>query len=230
MSVLSVSTSTIHFTPVVSGETTTTIAHRVNQEWEEYADQAPPWPCSAPTMAMLLQSIRFNPDLVLGELITICQQGNPLAGRVIVQALLPKAILISSSNPYPPVEHILSALWIRIAHYRLDRRPRAVAANLILDARKDAIAECRTRVVAPPDHHEGQDHQKVVDIITAARRLGLATSQSLTIVEKVYVDGLPSAHVGKLFDMSPAAVRRRCSDTVRRLRDNRDSFVELLAA
>jgi hypothetical protein len=179
---------------------------------------------------MVLQSVRFNPDLVLGELIEACQAGDALAGRVIVQALLPKVILMSTSNPYPPVEHILSALWIRIARYRLDKRPRSIAANLVLDARKDAVAECQVRVTVPPHHDGTDDIQVVAEIIDTAIHLGLATPQSLSIVKKVYMDGMPSSQVAQFYHMTPDAVRRRCCDTIRRLRDNRHYFADLVSA
>ncbi|MCL1923760.1 MAG: hypothetical protein FWG15_07915 [Propionibacteriaceae bacterium] len=229
MKVQSARATMIQFYPMAAGESPGVIISRLNREWEEYAQQVPTWASNCATMAMVLHSIRFDPDRVLSELISACQKGDRLAGRVIVQALLPKIILMASTNPYPPIEHILSALWIRIAHYRLDRRPCCVAANLTLDARKDAVAECRVRVSAPQEHVEDQEKHTAEEIIDTARDLRLATSQSLNIVEKVYVDGLPSAQVASLYNMSPAAVRRRCSDTVRRLRDQRHLLYDVVA-
>ncbi|MCL1907239.1 MAG: hypothetical protein FWG08_04915 [Propionibacteriaceae bacterium] len=232
---MSPSVTTIdQFLPIISNEPPGVISQRLNQEWEEYAQHPPTWLSSASTLHQILNSIRHDPDHVLTELLTACQDGHVLAGRTIIQALLPKIILMSTANPFPPVEHILSALWIRIAHYPLTKRPHSIAANLVLDARKDAVAECRSRVIIPVNspttvHDDNQINQEHVHtIIDLARHMELATAQSLNILEKVYLDGLPSARVAELFTMTPAAVRRRVSDTVRRLRENRHLFDDLV--
>jgi hypothetical protein len=41
----------------------------LNREWEQLCQTAADWLTPAPTAEMVLQSIRFNPDQVLGELI-----------------------------------------------------------------------------------------------------------------------------------------------------------------
>ncbi|MCL2736024.1 MAG: hypothetical protein FWD75_05255 [Propionibacteriaceae bacterium] len=203
---------------------------RLNQEWEDLKWDLADWTDPATPLNVVLESIRFNPDQVLGSLIHTCQEGYPVAGRVIVQALLPKLILMSRAYPHPSVDHLVAALWIRISKYPLHRRPRSVAANLVLDAKKDVVAETRVAPVAPlmpvVDHADLIAHR----VLDTARTLHLATAESLTIVEKVYIDGLPSAQVAELHAMSPDAVRQRCSDTVRRLRAHRDILVDLVEA
>jgi len=138
-----------------------------------------------------------------------------------VQALLPKLILMSRSYPYPGVGNLVSALWIRISNYPLDRRPASVAANLVLDAKKDVLSETRAIPVLPffttPDEDVTADQ-----VLSVARTLHLATPESLAIVEKVYVEEVPRQEVAQSHDMTAVAVRRRCCDTVRRLRDHRD--------
>jgi len=182
----------------------------------------------APSLAEVLVSIRFNPDQVLGGLISACQQGYDMAGRVIVQALLPKLILMSRAYPYPGVDHLLSALWLRIMRYPLERRPRSVAANLVLDAKKDVVAEARM-LLAPPLEAYDEDYS-AHSVLALARRFGLATEKSLQIMEKVYLEGWPSARVAQVFAISPAAVRRRCSDTISRLKANRHLFTDYAQA
>jgi len=201
------------------------IVAQLNAEWDEIRREPATWITGSPSLGDVLQSIRFNPDRVLIQLITASQSQYYLAGRVIIQALLPKLILLSHTFPYPGVDTLISGLWIRISTYPVDRRLSGVAANLILDTRKDVLSETRSapdlRLVVNPDAGMTADH-----VLSTARTLNLATPESLAIVEKVYVDQVPRHEVAQIYDLSAAAVRRRCSDTVRRLRDNR----ELLAA
>ena len=116
------------------------IVDRLNHDWELCRRELATWMSPSPNLDHVLQSVRFNPDLVLQGLISACQQGEPLAGRVIIQALIPKLILMSRTYPYPAVDHLVSALWIRIARYPLTQRPRSIAANLVLDTKKDVLA------------------------------------------------------------------------------------------
>jgi len=205
--------------------TSCTITTQLNQEWEDIRWTRAEWLNPSPTLDEVLTSIRFNPDRVLTELVMAFHRGYNQAGRVVVQALLPKLILMSRSYPYPRVEHLASALWIRISTYPLDRRPVSVAANLVLDAKKDVLWEDRaipTLPVATATTHDVTADQ----VLATARSLHIASEESLSIVEKVYVDQLPRTELAHLLDMTDQALRRRCSDTVRRLRDHR----ELLAA
>ena len=207
------------------GSSSRSIITHLNQEWQESRWELATWGTRTLSLDAILESIRFNPDLVLRELITACQAGHSLAGRTIVQALLPKLILMSRSTPYPAVEDMLSALWIRLARYPLAQRPTSIAANLVLDTRKDAIAEQRVRMVVPSNRRTGPE-MTAESILDVARCLGLATPESLSIMEKVYLDGLPSTHVASLFQITPEAVRRRCCDTMKALRENRNLLAE----
>jgi len=211
------------------GATSRSLIARLNQEWEQLRCEPAEWLSSPVPLDDVLLSIRPNPDDVLRELITACQNGHSLAGRVIVQALLPKLILLSRSYPYPPVDLLVSALWVRIANYPLHRRPTSVAANLVLDTKKDVVSEARATPVPPvllADTAEpGPTAQSV---LAAARRMQLATPKTLAIMEHVYIAGLSSQRVAELHAISSTAVRRRCSDTIQRLRDNRDALVARL--
>ena len=221
----SVPTTQVYSYSISSSEASRTTIARLSQDWEECRWETADWLPLAPLLDDVLRSIRSNPDEVLRGLIVACQGGHPLAGRVIIQALLPKLILMSRSFPYPAVDHLLSALWIRVVRYPLVQRPTSIAANLVLDTRKDALAECRVRIITSPVPEEPSDEEVTAQyIISTARALQLATPESLSIIEKVYIEGLPSAQVAELYSMTPEAVRRRCSDTVKRLRAHREVF------
>jgi hypothetical protein len=201
---------------------------RLNNEWKCLQGEAADWTESAATLEMVLESIRFNPDQVLSSAILACQNGHQLAGRAIVQALLPKLILMSRTYPYPAVDHLLSALWIRLANYPLKRRPTSVAANLVFDTRKDVVGE-EKRVPLILICDNGTNFT-AADVIAAARQLHLASPESLTITEDVYIHGWTSQQVGQRHGISGDAVRQRCSDTLKRLRNHRDELVALAAA
>ena len=207
-----------------------TIVAKLNQEWEVLKQEQATWLSPSPDLDAVLTSIRFDADKVLGALITACHEEHPAAGRVIVQALLPKLILMSRVFPHPPVDHLVSALWLRIGRYDLTRRPRFVATNLVLDSRKDVLAENRITLEIPLPYSPETPELTARDVLVEARRLHLATSESLNIVESVYVDGLPNTRVAELYDMTSAAVRRRCCDTVKRLRAHRDLLIEYAGA
>jgi DNA-directed RNA polymerase specialized sigma24 family protein len=138
---------------------------------------------------------------------------------------------LSLSYPYPSVENLIAATWIRLADYPVERRSSAVAANLVLDARKDVLAENRIAPALP-----GLPAVAAVDDITArsvidtARSLNLASPESLRIVEMVYLEGLPSHVVGERYAMTAAAVRQRCHATVARLKAHRHVLADLAAA
>lgn len=81
-------------------------------------------------------------DAVLLHLLAQCQQGDRLAGRVVLQVMLPKAIRLARSTATHPDwtgtfdeagAEVLAALWVSIASYPLERRPGRVTANLALD-------------------------------------------------------------------------------------------------
>ncbi|MDR0284932.1 MAG: hypothetical protein LBI33_08600 [Propionibacteriaceae bacterium] len=210
------------------------IATRLNEEWEEIRGLPATWITPSPELDAVLTSVRFNPDQVLRGLIAACQSGYHLAGRTVVQAVLPKLILLNTSPPYPALDHLVSALWIRIAHYSLERRPQSVVANLVLDTRKDVLAEhARPEWLVTNLETVGERLTRpspTIDIVlNTARDLRLASAESLGIVEKVYGEGLPAGRVAEVYDISPGAVRRRCADTVHRLRAHRDLLLEMAA-
>lgn len=209
-----------------SGESSRSIVARLNQEWEDRRWDPADWMVGSPPLEAVLQTIGLDPDHMLCELIRACQNGYAAAGRVIVQALLPKLILMSRTFPFPPVDNLVSALWIRISRYPLHHRPKSVAANLLLDAKKDVLAENRAAPAATVTADPGTD-LTAPQVLAAARDLHLATPESLAIVEMVYVEGMPKDRVAQLYSISADAVRQRCSDTVKRLRKHRDLLLEL---
>lgn len=199
------------------------IVASLNREWESIAHLPAEWTDDGVTLAMALQSIRFNPDRVLLSLICACHDGHQAAGRVVIQALLGKLVDLAHSHKAAGISNLVPALWLRISTYPIQRRPTAVAANLVLDALRDTLRENRGLACAEEVH---PDPVTAHDILAAARELGLVSPRSLAIVESVYDKGMDSQQAATVHNLTPAAVRRRCCDAVKKLREHRDSLSE----
>jgi hypothetical protein len=91
-------------------------------------------------------------DAVLLPLVRVAAE-DPLAGRVVLQLLLPGVVRLAGRIRWLFGEDAgpaaVAATWERIRTYPVDRRPCAVAANVLLDARK-ALWRCRTAVPTDP--------------------------------------------------------------------------------
>lgn len=131
---------------------------RLNAEWRELST-APStgsalarWAAACPALAevgslpeLLRQISRTEParrDPMLLALLALGQDGDRLAGRVVLQVMLPKAVRVAMSVVRRPdvggdreeaYATAVAALWQVIATYPIGRRPRRVTANLALD-------------------------------------------------------------------------------------------------
>ena len=131
---------------------------RLNGEWRSLCDApataavvggwANDWPALAglDTLAGVLRRITGGSpagrDEVLLALLELARDGDRLAGRVVLQAMLPKAVRVAMSVVRRPdvlgdreeaQARAVAALWQAIATYPLTARPGRVAGNLALD-------------------------------------------------------------------------------------------------
>ena len=183
--------------------------------------------------------VASSPDAVLGHLLAEAAAGDALAGRVVLQALLPKAVRMASVDPAAAVDDYVTALWCGIATYPLARRPTSVAANLALDALKAVRRErspAADVTTAPhlvlltadrrPGDVVGTGHRErfpTVDAVLArARAHRLVDVGSAELLRTVYAEGLPGAPAAERHGLSPTAVRSRCSRAVRVLARHAD--------
>ena len=166
---------------------------------------------------------RVEGDPWLARLIGAAQAGDHLAGQVVVMSVLRLLLRISSGDRRLPLEALLAALWVRILSYPLARRPARVVANLVLDARKDVLAEQTPLRLsrASPSAVLG-----VRRLLIEAVDLGIISDPVRQAMDAVYVVGLSSAEAARALGLSATTVRWRCSAGRRRLAGQRD----LLAA
>ncbi|MGI3784490.1 MAG: hypothetical protein ACRYG2_27330 [Janthinobacterium lividum] len=195
------------------------------------------------TPAAVLERVAAAPDVVLGRLLAAAATGDPLAGRVVLQALLPKVVLMASVDPAAEVDDYLTAMWCEIAAYPSARRPTSVAANLALDTLK-AVRRQRhpvVDVVTSPDlvllaadrhpghvvgSSSGAGGPSVTHVLAEARRHRLVDGITRDLLASVYADGLSGDSAARRHGLTPAAVRSRCSRAIRVLAGN----AELLTA
>lgn len=197
--------------------------------------------CTRP--AEVLDRVARAPDVVLGHLLGELAAGERLAGRVVLQALLPKVVRMAAVDRTAGVDEYVTAMWCEIAAYPLARRPTSVAANLALDTLKavrrerypvvDVVtsphlvvlaADRRpAQVVGSPSR--GTRRVDVVEVLAQARHHRLLDAATGALLHSVYADGLTGESAARRHGLSPGAVRTRCSRAVKVLAQNADLLV-----
>lgn len=225
---------------------------RLNTEWEALArDPASRrtvagWAADCPalgdgdTLDDVLLAIVARPDEVLGRLLAADADGCPVAGRVVLQAMLPKLIVMARRDARSDFTDYLSQLWLRIRTYPLANRPERIAANLALDTLKAVKGEQGDAPLAVGDELLEQLQRTIEDrwvggadelaarrVLHVARELGLVDDITHAVLVSVYADGLSGREAAARHRITHDLVRWRCSKGVRQLSAHR---AELLAA
>jgi hypothetical protein len=193
----------------------------LNSEWQELlptsARELAKWTLTEPVLVGaddldgVLDLIRQHPDLVLAALLRLGAGGQPLALRVVLQTMLGMTVRLCAGRPALLPEAI-SELWLAIADYPLERRPRAIAANLAWTVRR------ALHTAAPPAPPPAQPHEPdAAAVLIDARRLGLIDDFTHRTLWTVYVAGLTSEQAAAVLGTTAGAVRWRCSNALRRL-------------
>jgi DNA-directed RNA polymerase specialized sigma24 family protein len=191
----------------------------------------------------VLTAAREHPDAVLGALLDAASNGDQLASRVVLQAMLGRVVRMSGRDAQRQVDDYVAALWCQIRTYPLARRPQRIPANLALDTLKAVHREYRWLVQGEvvlwkPDDFTDEEFdavmsQRVSDraddaaiqaraVLAAGRSLRLITDRSHAVLHTVYIDGLNGAAAAARHDTNVGAIRVQCSRAVRRLADHAD--------
>lgn len=186
----------------------------------------------------VLERVARAPDEVLLALLEEAAGGDRVAARVVLQALLPKAVLMASVDPAAEVDDYVTALWCEIAAYPVRRRHTSVAANLALDTLKAVRRERRPVLdVAMPPHlvvlaaerraghgpaaaarsSPGSAETSAEEVLRLAREHRLVDPRTSDLLRSVYAEGLSGEAAGRRHGLSAVAVRSRCSRAVRHL-------------
>ncbi len=198
------------------------VVRSLNTEWRCLADAPTPadWSVAAATLGDVLRGVADDPDARLGELLRRHAAGDPLAGRVVLQALLGKLIRLAAQDARHGVDDYVAECWLRLADYPLTRRPRRIAANLALDTRLRVRAGDHRRPLVdavPLDEISVPPRLDVPTLLRAATRLGLIDRDAGACLYAVYGLGLRSHEAASWLRISAAAVRARNAHSIRRL-------------
>ena len=199
-----------------------TTSARFDADWAVVADAALAGPLCVTAGDALLRA-RLEGDPWLAQLVVAAQDGDELAGRVVVQAVLGRLVAMARRDSRLDVDQLVGALWLRILSYPLERRPRAIVSNLVLDARKDAAAELRPLPVTPPP--PPRRHAVAADLLVQAVRIGVIDAPIAEVMSSVYVLGLSGEAAARRHGVTATTVRWRCSAGMRRLAQAREQLV-----
>ncbi|MGD7789261.1 RNA polymerase sigma factor [Propionibacteriaceae bacterium Y1700] len=228
--------------------------HTLNTEWIDLVqvsgDTVARWAETHPvfgvcrTLDDVLEAIRSDADGCLYALLVEVRQGDQLAGRVVVQTMLPKMISQARRDADAAVADYVAQLWVRVRTYPLENRPTSIAANLALDTLKAIKAERALREQPWDDDQpcglgdlatsaaarEHLDHNAWIGgltaqrVICAAAELGLIDEQTHEVLRTVYADGLSGQEAADRLGTTVDLVRWRCSKAVRRLAQNAEAL------
>ena len=199
-----------------------TTSARFDADWDQLVDATLAPPLSV-TAGEALQRARVEGDPWLARLIGATQSGDELAGRCVVQAVLGRLAAIARRDSRFDLDQLVGAVWLRIRSYPLERRPRAIVSNLVMDARKDAAAELRPLPVTPPP--TPRRHAVAANLLAEAVRIGVIDAPIAEVMSSVYVLGLSGEAAARRHGVTPTTVRWRCSAGMRRLAQAREQLV-----
>ena len=186
----------------------------------------------------VLDRVRSDADAVLLLLLVEAGSGDEVAARLVLQALLPKVVLMAARDRCAEVDDYVTALWCSVVTYPVHRRPTSVAANLALDTLKAVRRDRRPPAdLAMPPHVvvvaadrrptslvggpavRGPVAEQVLD---RAREHGLVDPRTRALLHTVYAEGVPGDLAARRHGLTPGALRSRCSRALRVLADHRD--------
>lgn len=220
----------------------TTIITALEQEWTALVAESDSlvatWAQQCPellddvTLDDVLHSIRRSPDTVLAFLLARHQDGDTMAGRTVLQTMLPKVMTQARvgrrRGAEEPMDDLVSQMWLQIDRYPLDRRPTSIAANLAMDTLKYASVLWANgdsqwptepaRLARLLDGPEEVEEVPVTarEVIDLAAKRELVNSRTLAMLRAVYCEGLTGAEAAARFGCSTNTVRFHCSKAVRR--------------
>lgn len=229
------------------------LLHRLNTEWEHALapkDIPLTWSLQIPELGAcqclgdVLALVPEWPEPILRGLVHLAQdQGDATATRVVLQAMIPKLVLMSCSgiarSRPDSFDDLVTSMIGQIAVVPL-RRSSAIAGNLALDTLRDAQALWRSSTVEREivteamepllarlcPIEEDVDFPTVTEILAAAAARGWLSPTMHDMMTAIYSEGLTSVELSTAHDCQPATIRSRCRHAVAVLRTHQ----EVLAA
>ena len=219
---------------------------RLDREWQALASGALParlrtWALEEPVLAAFASPsalIRFlhtgsagpEKDAVLRALLARSRV-DPLAARVVLQALRPglkglaKRIFLDADDVEQLWQLLLASVWEQIRTYPLERRPRRIAANLLLDSMRATLNELareRSRRGELPasaivPHAAATPAPDVETLLARAVAAGAISAGEAELILRTRIDEQPLASAAREFGVSYNVLRVRLQRAERRL-------------
>ena len=209
------------------------ISHRrrSQQTYDRWAQAQPQLPCPASLgdlIAVLHASTPSQSDPILKVLVGMAGH-DELAARTTLQAVLPgvrrcvsgvggKRIDVKDNESIA-----LTAAWQMITCYPIERRPRHIAANIVLDARQ-AIHSTRVRRLQDQNREQsvmpGFVHPAVelVEVLTDAVALQIISAADAQLIVASRIDDEPLEDLANVECTTYGAIRTRRLRAEQRLR------------
>lgn len=220
---------------------------RLEEDWRrelvtrELAARFRQWQAAEPDLrsfadpAAVLRFLRHSSpgerqDRVLRALLASARH-DAAAARVVLHALLPglkrlsSRLLVDARDQGDLWAALLAAAWQRIRRYPLDRRPRRIAANVLLDTMHDAVLARRRAVrdrseLALPDRETAAAPDvggDVDELVGGAVRAGAVTSSEADLILRTRIDGVRLTSLARAEGLTYDALRVRRRRAERRL-------------
>jgi len=217
---------------------------RLEREWTSLAtglrSELRRWRASEPALARhpsaqalirLLQghASYARKDELLAALLRLARS-EPLAGRVVLQALLPGLkrlagqLLFEAGEREEVWELLLANAWEQICCYPLERRPRRIAANILLDTLRPTLRELKrerrqrsessTELAASASASQDADVEGLLADAVAAGAISPLEAEAILAVR---IDDDPLAAVAVRLGLSYNVLRVRLQRAERRL-------------
>lgn len=203
----------------------TTLNHSRDSLAERVADLLPGWGTQEPCLARLgnyqelTSALSEQPDVHFAALIRLGQEGVQDACWVVVYAMLGRAVRLARGDS-ETLADLVGELWVSVAEYPLERRPRSIAANLSWALHHRAHQQALSSSVTVPELPSPTPEPDASRTLALARDLGVIDARAHRTLWLVYVAGLRSHQVAELLGVSPEVVRWRCSQEIRRMRQH----------
>ena len=211
----------------------------------------PPTTQAAHWLADLCDLVGRNDDVTTAALIRLAQAGDQVAGRVVVQAMLPRLWSLCRRDHRHNLTDYISVAWLRLMSFPARQRGRAMMVNLCLDCLKwlsrEAARQQPEVVLAGlgepgaelPLHQQippwGNNNNSVMataryanELLQLVGRNKLVSAICLGVLRSVYLDGLSGKEAAVRHGISHDMVRYYCSSAIKILRARRQELIEAL--
>ena len=191
-------------------------------------------------------------DVVACALLKLTQAGDQLAGRVLVQALLPKLRALCRRDTRHDLGEYVDVAWTRLMTYPVDLRAHSVLVNIALDCLKTLTRQsgrtgreaCVLWLSNPAASIPADDggtvwggsassaavRDYVGALLDLADRDGWASTKASAVLRSIYVDGLSGREAAARHDISHDMVRYHCSHAIKTLRAHRQEVLQVLGS